>query len=142
MFLNTKSAAEDDWEGEVVVSQLPALRFASDIIMAYWLRGHPNPGNLKYYFVNHVVNTETLPLIASIIKSNGLTTVPYWPGITYSMATPECAALLGECIKYTLNSFCNATNPSNPSLHRLARRCHARFSPLAAQSRAWYQACY
>lgn len=91
-----ESAAVDNLGGEIPDDQLPQLRRASDIMWAYWIQNNPNPKNLYSYFVNYVRNDDTLPLIARIIRSHGMTTLPYWPGLELSMDDEGAEALLGK----------------------------------------------
>lgn len=87
-----------NWEAPATAQQLPNLRLASDILAAFWLRDSPNPKNFKYYFAIHVLNDETLPLIASILKSKKSKEVPHWPGLSFGIATTEAKVLLGMFI--------------------------------------------
>ncbi|KAF2824615.1 hypothetical protein CC86DRAFT_407782 [Ophiobolus disseminans] len=58
--------------------------------------------NLHYYIANNVINTDTLPLVASILQAKGVKDVPRWPGIEVSTSEPEGQALLGSPIGVSL----------------------------------------
>lgn len=99
--LNPKAAAEDSWDVAPSEDQLPSIRRPSDIMTAYWLRGNPNPKNLRYYFVINVQNRATLALLAKIFKDGGHgQNIPLWPGITFTMDQPEAEVLLGSYPTY------------------------------------------
>jgi hypothetical protein len=95
------TAGEQFWGFEPDPSELPKLRPGSDIISAYWLRGNSSPKNLRYYFVNHVVNDQTLPVIAALLHGQPQGRVPYWPGVTFDMSTEQGQAMLGAYIAVT-----------------------------------------
>ncbi|KAJ8116723.1 hypothetical protein OPT61_g1914 [Boeremia exigua] len=100
--LSPRAAALTNFEDPIPPEELPALARASDIMWLYWLRGNPNPQNLRYYIVNYVLNTATLPLIARALKTHGFQTVPHWPGLQLDMPDPAALALLGSPIGSTL----------------------------------------
>tara|TARA_R110002003_G_scaffold143_3_gene13232 strand:+ start:17696 stop:18220 length:525 start_codon:yes stop_codon:yes gene_type:complete len=81
---------------------LPELRLASDIMFAYWIRNNANPKNLRYYFVNAVMNAITLRLIAKVVNKKGLQNLPPWPGIALGLSESEAEYLLGSPIGATL----------------------------------------
>ncbi|KAI4642641.1 uncharacterized protein J4E78_010114 [Alternaria triticimaculans] len=95
-FLNPRTAALANWDDSPAEASLPELKRASDIMMAYWLRGNIDPKSLKYYLVLTIENTMTLALINRVLKNHGLKEVPYWPGIIANMYDEEGPALLGE----------------------------------------------
>ncbi|CBX97537.1 hypothetical protein LEMA_P089460.1 [Plenodomus lingam JN3] len=97
--LNPSSAATLFWEDDSrIPDALPALRHASDIILAYWLRQNPNPQGLKYFFVNNLINDATVLLVAAILKKKGFQQVPYWPGVVLDWKSGEAAVLIGSPI--------------------------------------------
>ncbi|KAL6703814.1 hypothetical protein ACN47E_009033 [Coniothyrium glycines] len=100
--LNPFEAAKNEWDDDPTMDMMPALRRASDIVSAYWLRGNQNPRNLRYYFANHIKNDYTLALIAKIFAAIGRTEMPYWPGVKFTMDTQEAESLLGSPIGATL----------------------------------------
>ncbi|KAI8933927.1 hypothetical protein NX059_009620 [Plenodomus lindquistii] len=104
--LNPSSAAQENWNLPHAPSaeQLPQLRLPSDIIFAYWYREAPHPQNLQYYFVNHVVNRETVRIVAGVLQNKGVETVPQWPGVVVGGGTEEAAALIGELIVFSTAS--------------------------------------
>lgn len=79
---------------------------------AYWLRHNPNPQNLRFWFVNHVVNEDTVPLIALILHNTHTEqselTVPYWPGALYEAQSTEFQALLGKNPLLKLHRDCGS----------------------------------
>jgi hypothetical protein len=89
-------SAVNEWGRPVADNELPALRRPSDIMMAHWLRGNANPKNLKYYIAMNVVNFETIPVINRVLKDNGQTEIPSWPGLTVGLFHPHGQALLGK----------------------------------------------
>jgi hypothetical protein len=93
-FLAPRSAALDQLGITLSDTELPALRQASDILAAFWLRG-PNPRNLRYWFGNDIVNTETVPVINKILVDKGYNEVPQWPGLQVDAPSDEYLALLG-----------------------------------------------
>ncbi|KAI4696856.1 uncharacterized protein J4E88_001035 [Alternaria novae-zelandiae] len=95
-FLNPRTAALANWDDSPAEASLPELKRASDIMMAYWLRGNIDPKSLKYYLVLTIENTMTLALINRVLKNHGLKEVPYWPGVIANMYDEEGPALLGE----------------------------------------------
>jgi hypothetical protein len=90
-----KSAAYKAWGRTPQKSELPDLMTISDVIWPYWARGNLNVANLRYYIVNNVVNTETLKLIARILRNKGMASIPEWPGLKVDDTQMEFEALLG-----------------------------------------------
>jgi len=88
----------DTYAGDFTADQLPALRQASDILAAYWLR-NPNPKNLEYWFGSDIINTETVPVINRILISKGHNEVPEWPGLKVDASSEEYLALLGTPVR-------------------------------------------
>jgi hypothetical protein len=95
-FESPRAAADYSWQEDPAEDKLPKLKRASDMLTAIWLRGHPNPKNLRYYLAYQVQNDETTPVIAKILRDANLDQVPYWPGFTVGMWTEEGVALLGK----------------------------------------------
>ncbi|KAH9863562.1 hypothetical protein J1614_009494 [Plenodomus biglobosus] len=100
--LNPATGAEHNWDHDISLDELPSLRQASDVIFAFWLRQNPDPKNIKYYFVNQVINEDTVPLVKSILKKKRLDRVPYWPGVVLPWQSGEAAVLIGSPIGATL----------------------------------------
>ncbi|KAI8933928.1 hypothetical protein NX059_009621 [Plenodomus lindquistii] len=100
--VNPMTAAIDEWTETPTVDDMPALRLASDIIFAYWLRNAPNPRVLQYYFVNHIVNVKTAAVITRVLRDSGRTAVPRWPGLSVDGSTEAAAALIGSPLGATL----------------------------------------
>ena len=97
MLQSPLSSAEEIWGHVPSLNELPALRLGSDIMFAYWLRNNANPRRLRYYFVNDVLNDETLRLCTTILKNRGHhATVPVWPGVQLDWGSVEFDMLLGE----------------------------------------------
>ena len=95
------SAAAKYWEGaqghpRPTIEMMPALRLASDIMAAYWIRNNPDPKNLKYYFAFSIINEQTLLIIMAILQKKGYVYYPKWPGCTVGMWETEGEALLGK----------------------------------------------
>ncbi|KAF1832885.1 hypothetical protein BDW02DRAFT_553766 [Decorospora gaudefroyi] len=102
-FQSPRAQAVDRWQEEPTEDELPRLKRVSDIMTAFWLRGHGNPKNLRYYLAFNVQNDETVPLIARVLKNRGHDKmVPYWPGVTVGTWEKEGEALLGSPIGSTL----------------------------------------
>lgn len=83
------------------VDQLPELRQMSELAWGMWRHVHPSGaslGNIKYFIVNQVVNTETQGLIAEALNVGGnpVAALPKWPGMTWDIESPQGAALLGK----------------------------------------------
>jgi hypothetical protein len=96
-FSSPKNEAELTWDVEdVKEDELPKLKKASDIMLAFWLRNNKNPRNLKHYLANQITNKETVPLIARVLKNSKLSRVPKWPGVEVSMQQDDGQALLGK----------------------------------------------
>ena len=82
---------------------------------AIWRRVHPNSeslGNIKYFFVNQIVNKETQGLIAEAIKTYTpqlgqarVDEVPKWPGLTWTVESLEGAAMLGKSTNFLMLRF-------------------------------------
>ncbi|KZM22752.1 hypothetical protein ST47_g6100 [Ascochyta rabiei] len=100
--LKPDSAVLENLGEDVPTSLLPQLHRGSDILWGYWVRDNPNLKNLFNYFVNHVRNDETLPLIARVLKNHGLERLPYWPGVELAMDSEDAEALLGSPIGSTI----------------------------------------
>lgn len=75
--------------------ELPAIRHAGDIYMAYWHRFNAQPSNLRIYFAHYVVNEETISLLIRAFKNMGYGQPVPWPGHEFGMNTDEGEALLG-----------------------------------------------
>lgn len=84
--LKPEALADDNPGGNIIPEKLSQLLRSPDIMWSHWTRINPDPIKLNYYFVNQVCNKETLPPIARIMKSHGLITIPYWPGLELEMA--------------------------------------------------------
>jgi len=95
-FASPRFEAEANWGFEPKQAELPQLQRVSDIMMAYWLRGNPDPKNLKYYLVCNILNEQTVRLINAVLKNKGLDKIPYWPGVVANMWEEEGPALLGK----------------------------------------------
>jgi hypothetical protein len=83
------------------VDQLPELRQMSDLAWGMWRRVHPSGiglGNMNYFVVAQVVNTETRGLIAEALDlgQDHLVPVPEWPGVTWDIESQQGAAMLGK----------------------------------------------
>ena len=89
-------AASDNWDVAPTEADLPKLKRASDILTAFWLRGHTDPKNLRYYLVCQGQNAETTALIARILKNANIDKIPRWPGYTVHMSDEAGEALLGK----------------------------------------------
>jgi hypothetical protein len=111
-------SAVKEWGRPIADNELPALRRPSDIMMAYWLRDNTNPKNLKYYIAMNVVNFQTLPVINRVLRDNGQTRIPYWPGLTVGLFHPHGQALLGEY------SISHGDKQTRLTYHRNSNRCH------------------
>jgi hypothetical protein len=94
-FQAPKYAAKEIWGRDPRPDELPALRLASDIMWAYWIRDNPNVGNLKYYIANHIQNADTGALMARILRAKKVP-ASTWPGLELKMDTDEAQALLGK----------------------------------------------
>ena len=128
-----ESAAKENLGGDVPKDKLPQLNRASDVMWGYWVRSNSRPQNLYNYFVNHVRNDETLPLIARALKNHGMNQVPYWPGLELSMHTEDAEAILGKF--YVMLHYLLAL----PNRHlRLSHRIHNRAFSIATQASPWY----
>jgi hypothetical protein len=95
-FDSPRVAAETEWQHDSTEDQFPKLKRVSDILTAFWLRGHSNPKNLRYYLIFQVQNVETTPLIARILRDANLNQVPYWPGLVVGIWEKAGGALLGS----------------------------------------------
>lgn len=102
------SAAKEDWPRKHGVTptwpMMPALRHASDIMTAYWLRNNPDPKGLKYYFALGIQNDDTNRVIASILLDKEIYDMPRWPGVNLDLASGYWGfhALLGSPIGLTI----------------------------------------
>ena len=84
-------------------NDLPNLRSLSDLLWAGWVSGsspmgrpgNPNIAGLKYIFMVDVINGETLSVMKRALRNKGLEKVPVWPGVDFSCADEDGAALLG-----------------------------------------------
>ncbi|KAH6615084.1 hypothetical protein C7974DRAFT_443181 [Boeremia exigua] len=103
--LKPQIAADRNIDEEVLPEELPQISRASDIMWLYWYRNNPTPRELHSYFVNHVQNSDTLQLVARILKNHGMAKVPYWPGLQLTMGEPalEAEALLGSPLGASLS---------------------------------------
>jgi hypothetical protein len=90
-----EAAAMENLAEDIPEDQLPHLSRASDIMYAYWAYNNPDPKKIYNYFVNHVVNDETIPLVARALRNHNLDHVPYWPGLRLKMHQDEAEAILG-----------------------------------------------
>lgn len=86
----------DSWNREANPDELPALRHISDMYWAYWRRLASNPKNLHYYIATHVVNDNTVKLVARALENIKMNDLSEWPGITFKMGSEEWAALVGK----------------------------------------------
>ncbi|KAJ4361646.1 hypothetical protein N0V95_001723 [Ascochyta clinopodiicola] len=100
--LKPEAAALENLGEDIPTELLPQLHRVSDILWGYWVRDNPDPRKLFSYFVNNVLNTETLPLIARVLKKRGFERVPYWPGVELAMGSEDAQALLGSTIAHLL----------------------------------------
>ncbi len=100
-------AAKSLWKvAKPSLDELPQLRQISDIAWGIWRRKHPdgqNLGRINKVLVDYVVNDITRKLIAKALKTYRVedghtreTSVPLFPGITFSMDTEQGAAMLGK----------------------------------------------
>lgn len=109
-FLNVRSAlegAKSSWKDEnPPLDELPALRSISDMAWGAWHRMHPDGQGLNRinkFFVDSIVNPTTNALIKFAVNTYELpyyeprpSSLPKWPGLTFSMDTDQGAALLGK----------------------------------------------
>jgi hypothetical protein len=93
-----------NWNREAASNELPALRYMSDIFFGYWRRITSNPKNLRYYIATHVVNDDTVKLVARALKNNKLDDLSEWPGVTFETDSEEWAALVGKFSQHHLFS--------------------------------------
>lgn len=110
----TMDAAEEWWEDRprpINKEELPQFRSFSDVMLTYWLHNSPEPKYLRYCFVTHIMNDETLNIITQILRNTrevtDKTKIPYWPGITRSMEDEgenDFLALLGRSYSTILGS--------------------------------------
>lgn len=115
--MSAVSGAKKAWGVDIPpADQLPELRQMSDMAWGIWRRVHPNSeglDNIKYFFVNQIVNGVTQALIAEALKTytaqsgqGRVDEVPEWPGLTWSVDTQEGAAMLGKST-YIFFQQCN-----------------------------------
>ncbi|KAH6875069.1 hypothetical protein BKA58DRAFT_281314, partial [Alternaria rosae] len=135
-FLAPWPAAMENYAGDFPADELPALRQASDILAAFWLR-NPNPKTLKYWFGSDIINVDAVPVINRILLARGYNEVPHWPGVQIDAPSDEYLALLGTPVgankafmlvqhkaelglKHipSITIFRDATNPARPEDNR------------------------
>ncbi|KAJ4316919.1 Mitochondrial import inner membrane translocase subunit tim8 [Neodidymelliopsis sp. IMI 364377] len=100
---NAAKSARRLWRVAPQTEKLPHIRSVSDISWAFWHRAVAETEgadlkNIRYFFVNMVINTETSRHIKRALKS---LTPPHedpvdWPGHEFSMETDAGNALLGS----------------------------------------------
>ncbi|KAF2125733.1 hypothetical protein P153DRAFT_298865, partial [Dothidotthia symphoricarpi CBS 119687] len=101
--LSPKMAAIENWEEDDPPEvELPKLSRASDIMWMLYSRDNPDPKKLKYYFVTTVLNDQTVPLIARMLRQAEYAVVPYWPGVTVSLDDEEGKVFLGSPMGATI----------------------------------------
>jgi hypothetical protein len=100
--MNSVSAAhgaEKLWGRTPNADELPHIRSFSDVAWAFWNRAaSSNIQNIKYLFVNIVMNDETNRLIEFAHRSLNppRSAPPGWPGIEFSMDSEGGQAILGK----------------------------------------------
>ncbi|CAI6243487.1 unnamed protein product [Periconia digitata] len=75
--------------------ELPTLRYMSDVFWGQWALENPDVKNLKYIWVNNVVNRDTEKLVNRIIMNHGGQLKP-WPGTEFKHDSDEAKALIGS----------------------------------------------
>lgn len=104
--LSLSSAAKSArrlWKVAPTTEQLPHIRSVSDLAWAFWNRAVAGtPGaelqNIKYFFVNMIVNTETNRHIRRALQTLDppVEEAVSWPGHEFGMETEAGKALLGS----------------------------------------------
>lgn len=94
------------------IDMMPELRHGANIMGAYWLRGNPDPKNLKYYIALGIENDSTLQAIAIIMAHNEMAQIPVWPGLKLDprpaddwMGKLMLGSPLGTTIGFTLLNY-------------------------------------
>lgn len=88
---------------DISPNELPSLRSLSDLLWAGWTSGsspmarpgNPNIANLRFIFMVDIINGETLSVMKRAMANRGKDQVPVWPGVDFSPAETDGAALLG-----------------------------------------------
>ncbi|KAF2637896.1 hypothetical protein P280DRAFT_85746 [Massarina eburnea CBS 473.64] len=93
--LSPMHGARQEWYREPQHKELPHLNKFSDVLWGYWVRDNANIKNIKYFWVEGVVNIDTNSIIATALKAAGKT-LAVWPGTTFDMNTEAGKAILGS----------------------------------------------
>jgi len=86
----------ENWNRKAERSELPELRFCSDIYWGHWYRNNPNVKNLRVYMAHNVVNDETSLLVARAFKNTGVEKLTPWPGASFDVSSEEGQVLIGN----------------------------------------------
>lgn len=89
---------------DISPNDLPHLRSLSDLLWAGWASGsspmarpgNPNIANLRFIFMVDIVSGETQSIMKRALADKGMDQVPVWPGVDFSTAETNGAALLGS----------------------------------------------
>ncbi|KAF1915304.1 hypothetical protein BDU57DRAFT_476936 [Ampelomyces quisqualis] len=92
----------ENWGRKAAESELPEIRFASDVYWGYWFRDNPNIKNLRVYGADNVVNDATVLLVARAFKNNKIDKLTPWPGVSFAKDSDEGKALIGSPIGATI----------------------------------------
>lgn len=110
-------AAKELWYPDVPTpARLPQLEAISDISWAFWNRvWQKRPpkkqklGNINYFVVHNIVNTETEQLIKQALETydvpegqQRVTRLPEWPGLTFDIESQNGQAMLGKNTRHVV----------------------------------------
>lgn len=86
-----RRVAEED-----ISKQIPRMSQLSDLVWYTWTGVTANPGSLRYYAVDGIVNDVAKPLMLEIFQARrGTTDVPWSKRITFDLNSDEGKALFG-----------------------------------------------
>ena len=85
-----------NWGRAADPTELPVLRYCSDIYWAHWIRDNPNIRNLRVYGAQNVVNDDTVLMTVGAMKITELHDLSPWPGTSFDASSPEGKALIGK----------------------------------------------
>lgn len=99
--LSPHNAVKTFWEsigGTASPEDLPALRYASDLMWGKWVEGNPNVKSLQWYMAHNVINEDTAMIVLRAQENKRVSRLSVWPGILFDKEKDpvEFQALIGK----------------------------------------------
>ncbi|EOA81968.1 uncharacterized protein SETTUDRAFT_72231, partial [Exserohilum turcica Et28A] len=93
------------WGRKAEPGELPELHRLSDIYWGFWFRGNNHLNAFKYYLAHHVVNPDTVKLITRALRNRRKFALTFWPGVAFTIGSPEHQAIIASPIGATAAHF-------------------------------------